>query len=164
MEYMQAAAGVFNAVGSIVSGNEADKIGTRNADMLNQRAGQVENAASTREGMQRERSRQALASQRAAMLANGVSPTTGSALIGAEQQMRDAELDALQIRYEGILETNHLRNQAAVELWQGKAAKRGSRFSAAASLMGSAGGYMSQRQAPAPVESRTGKPNPYYTG
>lgn len=164
MMWMAIAAAAMKVVGQITEGNEADKVGTRNADALNRRAGDVERAAGTREGMKRENTRQALASQRASMYANGVSPTTGSALVGAEQQMRDAELDALQIRYEGILEATNLRNQADMARYEGKAKKSQSRFSAATSLMSSMGGYMSQTQAPAPVSTATSTPNPYYKG
>lgn len=164
MQALAIAQTAMQVIGSITAGNEADKVGTRNANMLNEQAGATLRAAGAREGMSRERSGQALASQRAAMLANGVDPTSGSALVGSEQQMRDADLDALQIRYEGILDANNLKNQANMELWQGKAAKKQSRLTAVSQLIQGGGNYMSGRQAPAPVSTATPKPNPYYKG
>lgn len=176
MMWMAVASAAMQAIGTITQGNMADKVGTYNANVLNQQANTVMQAAGTREGMLRERNRQALASQRAAMAANGVDPTSGSALVGTEQQMRDADLDALQVRYEGVLQSKGLHDQANLALWEGKAAKKQSRFTAVSSLLSSASSYMgssgfgkfgpgfSGQQAPAPVSTAVGKPNPYYKG
>ena len=173
---LQAAGTTLKVISSVVSGNTADKIGTRNANILNDQAAMTLRAAGTREEMLRERNRQSLSSQRAAMLANGVDPTSGSALIGSAQQMRDAELDALTVRYEGILQARGLHQQADMALWEGKMAKKQSRFDAVSSLIGGAGNYLkssgfgqfgpgfSGQQAPAPVSTARPTPNPYYGG
>ena len=164
MQAMAFAGQALQLVGTIVQGNDADKVGTANANALNQRASQTLQAAGVREDQTRERGRQALAAQRSAMLANGVDPTSGSALVGSEQQMRDAELDALTVRYEGILQARDFNQQANLELAKGKFAKKQSRLSAVGQVLNAAGSYGSQRQLPAPVETRTPKPSPYYTG
>lgn len=164
MQALAIASTVMQVVGTITQGNTADKVGTYNSNVLNQRADAELQASGTRESMLRERNRQALSSQRAAMLANGIDPSSGSAGIGSEQQMRDAELDALTLRYEGLLQAKGLRDQGAMALWEGKTAKKQSRFDAASQLISSAGSYMSGRQAPAPVSTATPKMNPYYSG
>jgi len=173
MQAFQLASSAFQVVGDIVGGNQADKVATRNAALLNERAGQSLQATAARELQLRDRNRQTLDAQRVAMLQNGIDPGSGSALVGTEQQIRDAEMDALQLRYEGLLQARVLRMEADMTRWQGKAAKRQSRLSAAGKLIGAGGDYLrasgfgakgpgfSGQQPPAPVETRIPFPNPY---
>ena len=158
------AAQVMNAVGTINSGKQAEDVGNYNAAQLEEQGRFALQSSSQRAALQRQRSREALSSQRVAMLQNGLDPTSGTAAFVTEQSMRDAELDALQLQYEGLMQARGLNAQASMERYQGKARKRQAYMSAAGQLIGSAGSYLSGTQAPAPVESRTPKLNPNYRG
>lgn len=148
-------AGVLSALGTLASGREAEAVGNANAQALEGQAGSVRAATAAREGMVRTRSQRDLASQRAALNQSGVSPTTGTALVGVRQSAYDAELDALTTRYEGLLQAQGLDTQAAMSRYEGTARKRQARLSAAGQLIGSAGaaylGSGMATQAPAPV-------------
>lgn len=154
----------LNVVGTLAAGRQADAVGNRNADILNQQADATRAATNQREQLLRDRSAKALSDQRAALAANGVSPTTGSALIGVAQNTQDAELDALTLRYEGLLQGRDLNMQADQARYMGKAAKIQSRWSAAGQLLSASSSYLNQKQMPAPVETRTPTPNPYFKG
>lgn len=158
------AAGVLGAVSAISGGNAADKAGRRNGALLDAQADETRRATVTRENLTRDRSARALSDQRAALLANGVDPTSGTALIGVTQSAQDAEMDALTLRYEGLMQARGQNMEADNARYQGKAAKRMSRLTAAGSLMMAAGTYLGGTQAPAAVESRIPTPSPYYRG
>jgi hypothetical protein len=132
--------------------------------VLNQRADAQARAGVARENSMRDRNQQFFANQRASLSQNGVDASSGSALIGVAQNMRDADLDALTMQYESILQVRDTRTQADMALYEGKAKKRASRVSAAGQIISAAGNYMSGTQMPAPVETRTPKANPYYKG
>ncbi len=153
-------AGVLNALGTLSSGREAERVGEANARSLEMQAGSVRAATAAREGLQRQRSGDALANQRAALLQSGVSPTSGTALIGVNQSTYDAELDALTTRYEGLLQAQGIDTQAAMSRYEGKAKKRQANISGAGQLIGTAGaaylggGFMRPAGvAPAPIST-----------
>src|SRR5574343_933579 len=114
----------LQAIGSIANGQQAAAIGARNADVLNQQADETARATVAREGVLRERNRESLSQQRAAMLQNGLDPASGSALFASSQAIRDAEMDALQLRYDGLMQSRAERMGASMERWKGQAAKR----------------------------------------
>jgi len=152
--------------GTIASGREADRVGQRNGALLDEQASSVRRATYDREGLLRQRSARALSDQRAALLANGVDPTSGTALIGVTQNTADAELDALTLRYEGLLQGRDLNAQAGMARYEGKARKRQAYISAAGQLLSASSGYLNQKQLPAPVEDRSirGSSFPGYGG
>lgn len=159
------AAQVLQAVGSITAGNAADKAAKRNGALLDAQATETRRATVDRENLNRDRSARALSDQRAALLANGVDPTSGTALLATSQSAQDAEMDALTLRYEGLMQARNQNMEADNTRYQGKVAKRQSRISAVSSLlMASASGYTRGTQAPAPVESRIPTPSPYFRG
>lgn len=133
----------LQAIGSIANGQQAAAIGARNADVLNQQADETARATVAREGVLRDRNRDTLSQQRAAMLQNGLDPASGSALFASSQAIRDAEMDALQLRYDGLMQSRAERMGASMERWKGQAAKRQSYFSAAANLVQGGGNYLS---------------------
>ena len=133
----------LQAIGSIANGQQAAAIGARNADVLNQQADETARATVAREGVLRDRNRETLSQQRAAMLQNGLDPASGSALFASSQAIRDAEMDALQLRYDGLMQSRAERMGASMERWKGQAAKRQSYFSAAGNLVQGAGNYLS---------------------
>lgn len=145
-------------VGTIAAGRQQAAVASRNAAMMREQAADTARAGYQREEMQRERSGSDLADMRAGLSANGM-PLTGSALVGVSQSMRDAEMDALMLRYEGLVESRGQRIAADMEEWQGKAKKRQAYFSAAGQLASAASGYLGgpQRSTSAPVETRTPK-------
>jgi hypothetical protein len=159
------AVGIF---GTIAGGRQAEATAKYNAGLQRQQAYETLRASVAREELQRERSGQDLAMQRAALSANGIDPTSGSALIGVAQSMQDADLDALMLRYEGVSEARNQFLGAEATRLEGKARKRQANFSAAGQLAGAAGKYLgmgmgrppgfSGTQMPAPVETRTPVP------
>lgn len=148
MQALMIAGTAMQAVGTIASGQQAASIGARNADVLNEQAHQTDIATAGRERLLRERNREALSQQRTAMLQNGLDPASGSALFTNSQSMRDADLDALQLRYEGLLQSRSERMAADQERWKGKAAKRQALFSAAGQIVHGAGNYLGMTGAP----------------
>jgi hypothetical protein len=138
----------LQAVSTIASGRQAAEVGSRNAAVLNEQARQTDIATAGRENLLRERSGETLSAQRAAMRQNGIDPATGSGLFASAQAMRDADLDALQLRYEGLMQSRAERMAAQNELWRGKAARRQSYFSAAGQLVQGGGNYLSLTKAP----------------
>ena len=137
MSWLYVAVAVVSAVGAISAGNAADESAKYNAKILNQNA-EVERAqSSVREDAQRRKSRQVLGAQRAAFAQAGTG-SGGSALDVMNQSSRDAELDALTMRYEGDLRARGLKAQAEGEKYQGRMAKKASYFKATGSLIGGA--------------------------
>ncbi len=164
MDPFSIAAAALSAVSSIAGGMQARKVGERNAKLLNEQADATRTAGYAREGLTRQRNAVTLSDQRGALSANGVDPTSGTALIGVAQSSQDAELDALTIRYEGLMQGRDQNMQADLAKYEGKAKQRQSYFSAASSLLQAGAGYMGRTQMPAPVETRIPVPNPNYRG
>ena len=162
MQALMIAGGVLSAVSSISSGIGAARAGEANARRLREQSAATNRATVERENLTRQRSAADLAKQRAALLAGGVDPTRGTALIGVGQSMQDAEMDALTLRYEGLMQSREQTIAADQSRWEGRARKRQGFLSAAGSLMQAGGSYLRGTQAPAPVESRTPTPSPFY--
>ncbi len=158
------AAAVMQAVGSIAGGQAADKAARRNGALLDEQAAETRRATTNRENLTRDRNARTMSDQRAALLANGVDPTSGTALIGSGQNAQDAEMDALTLRYEGLMQARGQNMEADNVRYQGKAAKRQAYFSAASSLLSAGAKYTGGTQAPAPVETRIPTPSPFYRG
>lgn len=137
----------MKVMGTLSDGQQAAAIGARNADVLNQQADETARATVAREGVLRDRNRESLSQQRAAMLQNGLDPASGSALFTSSQAIRDAEMDALQLRYDGLMQSRAERMGASMERWKGRAAKRQSYFSAASQIVNGAGSYLSMSKA-----------------
>ncbi|KOE25741.1 hypothetical protein AI46_10930 [Burkholderia multivorans R-20526] len=94
-----------------------------------------------REQAVRDRAAQQLGAQRAAVAESGFNPNAGSALDTQVQSVRNAELDALQTRYQGILQGSQYEQQAAIDQYTADAARkaaRGAKIGAYLSLAGQA--------------------------
>ncbi|WP_186035313.1 hypothetical protein [Burkholderia gladioli] len=120
----------------------------RNAALSDQQAGQVFAQGVQREETQRAQAGQQLGAQRAAVAESGFNPNTGSALDVQVQSARNAELDALQTRYQGILQGTSLEDQATQQRYQAATARASSRsalisggISAAAGALGGYANY-----------------------
>lgn len=120
----------------------------RNAALSDQQAAQVYAQNVNRESAQRAQAGQQLGEQRAAVAESGFNPNTGSALDTQVQSVRNAELDALQTRYQGILQGQSLEDQAQQDRYAARTARASARngllaggISAAASLLGGVASY-----------------------
>lgn len=167
------ATAVVSAAGALSSGIQQRRAADQqaeaaeyNAAVSQNQAGQAFAAGAERENIQRRQASQALAQQRAAFAESGLDPNSGSALDVQLQSTRNAELDALQTRYEGILTGQNYQQQAALGVYEGgvlrssgRNAQRASYLTAAGNLLaggaaayGAAGRSMSN---PAPVVERS---------
>jgi len=112
-----------------------------NADVSRNQAATAYALGVQREQAVRDRSAQQLGAQRAAVAESGFNPNAGSALDTQLQSVRNAELDALQTRYQGILQGSQYEQQAAIYQYQADAARkaaRGAKIGAYLSLAGQA--------------------------
>ncbi|MCA8065494.1 hypothetical protein [Burkholderia sp. AU38729] len=144
-----------SAAGALASGvakssaeSQQAAIMDRNAQLADNQATQVYAQGVNREEAQRQQSDQQLGAQRAATAESGFNPNAGSALDTQVQSVRNAELDALQTRYQGILQGQSLEDQATQDRFAARTARAsarnsmiGSGISAAASLLGGVGSY-----------------------
>ncbi len=118
-------AGATQAIGAIVAGNaQAAQYNAQaqaaayNANIQRQQSSAVAQQTSAREDLQRRQARQIIGRQVAAGAESGVNITTGSASDLLRQSLYDAEMDALNIRYEGEINRVGLLNQAALKpIW-----------------------------------------------
>ncbi|WP_063807602.1 hypothetical protein [Burkholderia cepacia] len=148
-------AAAVKGVGSVVSGisgsaqaNQQAAALDRNAALSDQQAAQVYAQGVNRETAQRAQAGQQLGEQRAAVAESGFNPNAGSALDVQVQSVRNAELDALQTRYQSILQGGTLEDQARQDRYAARSARASARnslvaggISAAAGLLGGFGDY-----------------------
>ncbi|WP_186159002.1 virion core protein, T7 gp14 family [Burkholderia gladioli] len=149
------AGAAVSGAGALMSGinqsnqysQQADAL-DRNAALADAQAGQVFAQGVQREETQRAQAGQQLGAQRAAVAESGFDPNSGSALDVQVQSARNAELDALQTRYQGILQGTSLEDSARQTRYQVSVARASSRsslisggISAAASTLGGLASY-----------------------
>lgn len=127
-------AGVLGAGGSIAEGNAtaaeagaSARAAAANAAAAGQQAGQAEDA-------QRRQNREFMARQGAAIGEANIG-RGGSAAVVQQQSAIEAELDALNIRYEGSLRRKGFEAEAAAARSRAKAARRGGFMKAAGQLI-----------------------------
>lgn len=129
-----AAAGAVGAVGSIQQGKAAQSAANYNAQLQEQEAAQRSREASLAEEATRRRSRQQLGRQRAQLAESGIGfEQMGTSLI--EDSVKFAEMDALNVRYEGATQRRGLLAGSNLSRAEGKNARRSSYFNAAGSLL-----------------------------
>ena len=125
---------VTSAVGAIRQGKALKVQAERQADLLEQ---QAESERLRFEAAERDFRRARdfdLASLRAAGGASGVDQTAGSPLLGRGAFTREAELQALRIRFGGKTVSTRLDQQAQLQRFQGRAAQKAGFFRAGALL------------------------------
>lgn len=167
------AGAVASTVSAISSGIQQNRALSQQADAAQYNAGLSENQATQafasgvqRESAQRRSAAQTLGEQRAAFGASGVDANSGSALDVQLQSTRNAELDALQTRYEGILTGQNYQQQAAMGVYQADTlrssasnARNSSYVTAAGNLLGGLGSAYAvgarSMSNPAPVVERS---------
>lgn len=159
LAYMATAAAVGTAavgIGSSISSADAASEQAKsqqnafnyNATVANQNSENALAAASANEDAQRRASAVKMGSQVASLTENGVSVTSGSGADLVEQSDINSEMDALNIRYQGKLQSKAYKDQSALEMQQAAAAgNRASNASTAgylgagSSVLSSAGAY-----------------------
>ena len=163
-------AGATQAVGAIAQGNaqaaqyDAQAQAARfNADQQRRQAEAVGQQTAAREDLQRRQARQVFGRQIAAGAQSGVNITTGSASDMFRSSLMDAEMDALNIRYDGEMNRIGLLNQANVSDWEGsvakvnaKTAQRAGYLNAAVALTGAAAGAYGAKGATAGAGAKGG--------
>jgi len=124
---LMVASTAISAIGAIQQGKAAeaqaeaqDQANKYNARVKEIQAGVEREAAGRREEQQRRKARQVLGEQRAALAQSGIG-MMGSALDIEEQSATAAELDALNIRYEGEMAAKGLLYDAEAEKFEGRA-------------------------------------------
>lgn len=153
----------LQATGAIMEGNQqAAALGQqadaaeRNARLSETQARQAYDAGLQNELAQRRSASQQQADVRASVAESGFESGSGSALAIQQQSARDLEMDALQTRYQALLQGGAFEQQAAADRYaaetlrrSGKNAKRAGFLSAATSILSSAAGYGLAKAAPA---------------
>jgi hypothetical protein len=124
----------LQAVGFVAQGAQAKAAADYNARVAENAAVAERQRAEVEVGRHRRRAQLLLSSQRAAAGASGVQ-FEGSPLLVMAESAAEAEYDAQLIRYGGETRATNLYAQAAAERMQGRAARIGSYFGAASSLL-----------------------------
>lgn len=145
MALLSAAGTAMSAIGAITQANNAKAAADYNAAVMEQNAGIERQQAGQREEAQRRQARMVLGEQRAAFSQAGTGLGGSAADIMAESAT-NAELDALTLRYEGDLRARGLMAQAEAERFQGRSARTAGYLSAAGTVLGGVGGYMSGQE------------------
>lgn len=128
--------------------NSAAQAADYNAAVDRQRADTAMQVSNANEESQRRHARLVLGQTRAGLAQAGIG-TEGSASDVLQQSSGNAELDALNIRYEGTLQAHGLNSQANLDSYQANvarsnasSARTGGWLSAGASLLSSGGNYL----------------------
>lgn len=131
-----AAAGL-QAFGDVRQGQEANAVANSNANAEQINAEVAAKEAALREQTKRAETRRILSAARARQGASGLA-MSGSFLDVQAESARNAELDALTIRYGGKVDQTRSRNEQRLLKASGKNAVTGSYLNAATSLLGGA--------------------------
>jgi len=130
-----AAGGVMGAAGSIYEGQAAYKAGVYNSGVLKLKAAQIRKQAEQEERQSLVNARKIVGDMRANYGASGIT-MEGSPLDVMEQSIRNANEDAMGIRYRGEMEARNAEFQGKLAEFQGRSARTASYFQAASSLIG----------------------------
>jgi hypothetical protein len=157
---------VMEFVGNVYQGeSEGSRMNTA-ADVAAMNSRQALQVSNAREENMRRVNAARLGEIRASAAQSGFDPSSGS-LAGLQVQSgKEMELDALTQRYEGIMQSIGFKNEEAQLRAGAKNARTTGYLNAFGSLMKNGANYFGQPRVggPAPVETRTPKPSPYYNG
>lgn len=126
------------ALGSIQQGNAGKAAADANARIAGQNRDIALQQAGAREDASRRRSRQILGAQYAGAAESGIDPNSGSAARVLQDDATAAELDAMNIRYEGLMQAHGYEREQAMERARGKQARTAGYLGAATSILGGA--------------------------
>ena len=135
LPYIAAAGAFTSTIGTVVQGQDAKRQADRQAAIYEQQAEQERNASRQEAQDYEKRARAIISSRRAILGGSGVQSQSGSALLGTEATITEAERQAARIRSGGDLVSGRLEQQAGLARQSGKAKARGSLFDAGATLL-----------------------------
>lgn len=138
--YIVAAIG---AVGAVRQGNIQASEKRTAAQIAEQQAETATTQATAREEVQRSHVRQLVGDQLAVGAQSGLQ-LSGSRADILEQSLYNAELDALNIRYEGKLQSQGLKTQSVFDRFSADQAQSTGYLNAAGSLLAGSSGYLSK--------------------
>ena len=138
----------MSALGAISQGNAEASAAKYHAKMSEMNAANARAQASVNEDAQRRQARRFLGTQRASFAQAGIG-LSGSAEDVMAQSAVDAELDALNIRYQGELEAAGMTNEANLQRMRAKNARSGGFMTAGAKLLSGIGTYSAGKIQPA---------------
>lgn len=144
LPFIQIGAAIIGAIGSVQQGNAAKSAANYNARVAENNATLARQQAAAQEEQHRRLARRQLGQMRAAYGASGVT-MEGSPLDILAQSAKDAELDALNIRYGGELKAQGLESEAVLERYRGESAQRAGYMGAATGLLSGASKIMASR-------------------
>jgi hypothetical protein len=133
------------AGGTIMSGYQQLQTGQYERDLAYRNAQQSELSADYNEALKRNESERDIAKQTVALAGQGNRIDTGTPLLLLAQSARNAELDALAIRTEGVARGQSYKAQGDQALAEGKNAYSSSFFTAAGQLLGFANSPLGQK-------------------
>ncbi len=131
---LSAAGAVFSAIGAISGGQSARRASDYNAAIADRNAVVATQQASANEEAQRKIDARRMGAARAGYGASGVT-SDGSVLDVLGDSIAEAELNALNIRYEGKLAAQGYGDTAASARASGKSAQRAGYMQAGAALL-----------------------------
>ena len=129
----------FSVVGAIQQGRAASAQASLQAGILEQQATRDRQQAAADEADFRSRQSRVLAERRAGLGASGVDPAAGSPLLVSEDFAGEVELAALRIRTGGEVRATRAEQQATLQRFQGRAARRAGFVRGGALLLTGAG-------------------------
>lgn len=118
------------------SSSAQSTIAKQNADVANQNAKAAFDVGIQKEEAVRRNSAQQLGAQAAGASESGFVSNSGSMLTSQVQSAGEAELDALQTRYQGILQGQAYKDQAANDEYQSKVASSNATSSLIGGVLG----------------------------
>jgi cytochrome c biogenesis factor len=147
MEYVAIAAAVASAVGTISAAqNQARNFEAQSQAMeynarVNEQAGaNALLAASANEDAKRRENSMKVGAQRAALIEGGMDITSGTGADLVYQSNVNTELDALNIRYQGALQSKGYNDQATIDRMQASNARSNAKAATGPGMWASAAG------------------------
>src|SRR5258705_515288 len=145
-------AAAVSAYGAYESGQQQEAQAKYQSKIAKNQAAATQNAAQVAEQNRREQDRRIMAEQRALVGGSGLS-TEGAPLFVMLDSAKEAELDAIRLRYGGSLQTGGFLDQAKLFEYQGGQAARAGEITAGTTLLTGAasavGGYGRATKVPA---------------
>lgn len=136
-----AAGAAMSAIGSIQQGESQAKAANYNAAVEEQNAKNALQVANANEEAQRRKSAGDLGRMRASLAENGLSLTEGTGADLYTQSDKNAEMDALNIRYGGTVQNVNSRNQAQLFRMNASSARTAGYIGAASAFLSAGGSY-----------------------
>lgn len=135
MTAISAASGVLGAVGAIQQGNAANEAAKYNAQVQQQQAQVAQDQAAAAASTEVRKGRQVTAASQAAGLENGLE-LSGTTLNVINQARDQSNLNALLAVYDGSVKATGYRNNAQLDLAQGRSAQTAGYIGAGSALLG----------------------------